>query len=198
LPELITHPGTSSGSYLHAIINHLKEISEKPLEISVKQIRNADYEEYELREEDGRVVFKGAKCYGFRNLQNVVRKVGRESGVRVGMGAAGKLGGRVMRKKDKEEGQNQKIEYIEVMACPSGCVNGGGQLKAVGGGEWGEGEVRWGNREWTKRVEEVYWSSGNDAERSSELLREIDEAELGLRTSYRAVDSNVVGLAVKW
>ncbi|THV05028.1 iron hydrogenase [Dendrothele bispora CBS 962.96] len=198
LPELIGHPGTSSGSYLHAIINHLKKTSEKPLELSVKQIRNADYEEYELREESGPVVFKGAKCYGFRNLQNVVRKVGRESGVRVGMGAAGKLGGRMVRKKDKEEGQGHKIEYIEVMACPGGCVNGGGQMKAVGGGEWGEAEVRWGNREWTKRVETVYWLSGNDEQLDPELLREIDGTGLGLRTSYRAVESNVVGLAVKW
>ncbi|KAF5370670.1 hypothetical protein D9758_001810 [Tetrapyrgos nigripes] len=198
LPELIEHPGTSSGSYLQAVIDHLTKTSEMPLELSVKQIRNADYEEYELRQEDGQVVFKGAKCYGFRNLQNVVRKVGKESGVRVGIGAAGKLGGRVARKREKDEAPGQKLEYIEVMACPTGCVNGGGQLKAVGDGAWGDGGVKWGNREWTKRVEAMYWETGGNPDMSPELLREIEDAGLGLRTSYRAVESNVVGLAVKW
>ncbi|XP_064997382.1 protein NAR1-like isoform X1 [Musa acuminata AAA Group] len=51
---------------------------------------------------DGKTVLKFALCYGFRNLQNIVRKI--------------KMG---------------KCDYhfIEVMACPSGCLNGGGQIK---------------------------------------------------------------------
>jgi len=55
---------------------------------------------------DGKPVLKFALCYGFRNLQNIVRKI--------------KMG---------------KCEYhfIEVMACPSGCLNGGGQIKPVQG-----------------------------------------------------------------
>jgi len=67
-----------------------------------------------------------------------------------------------------------------VMACPSGCVNGGGQLRpppqsAVQLDEDGEnGEeghvergsgmdvvrnARWGDKEWTKKVEKAYWDS---------------------------------------
>jgi len=51
---------------------------------------------------EGETVLKFALCYGFRNLQNIVRKI--------------KIG---------------KCDYnfIEVMACPSGCLNGGGQIK---------------------------------------------------------------------
>lgn len=95
LPELLQHPGSSSGSYLQSIVSHLTASSSIPLQLSVKTLRNADYEEHVLTEVgSGNVVFKGAKCYGFRNLQNVVRKVGRERGVRVGSGAAGTLGGR--------------------------------------------------------------------------------------------------------
>jgi iron only hydrogenase large subunit-like protein len=43
-----------------------------------------------------------AKCYGFRNIQNVVKMI-----------------------------KNNKCEYvyIEIMACPNGCFNGGGQIK---------------------------------------------------------------------
>ncbi len=266
IPELMNHPGTSSGSYLHAIIHHLTATSSVPLTLSVKTIRNADYEEYVLREsidpsatEDvtpsskpttGRVVFKGAKCYGFRNLQNIVRKVGRERGVRVGTGAAGRLGatrgtgaGRGVRKiRATRKGQSpvtaeeeeRKFDYIEVMACPGGCVNGGGQLKppvsststlgsvdAEGySRDWdGEGvapsvSAKWGDREWTKKIEEAYWrdirhtNEDNEKSVANQLAKKIME-EIGaedddagrkrlFRTEYRAVESDVVGLAVKW
>jgi iron only hydrogenase large subunit-like protein len=55
---------------------------------------------------EGKPVLKFALCYGFRNLQNIIRKI--------------KMG---------------KCEYhfIEVMACPSGCLNGGGQIKPAKG-----------------------------------------------------------------
>ncbi|KAJ8076464.1 Cytosolic Fe-S cluster assembly factor nar1 [Marasmius tenuissimus] len=49
IPELLQHPGSSSGSYLQSIISHITHTSKEPLELSVKQIRNADYEEYVLR-----------------------------------------------------------------------------------------------------------------------------------------------------
>jgi len=43
-----------------------------------------------------------ASAYGFRNIQNLVRKI---------------------------KSSNSPYHYVEVMACPSGCINGGGQLK---------------------------------------------------------------------
>ncbi|GLB37051.1 putative NARF family protein [Lyophyllum shimeji] len=146
-PELLTHPGTSSGSYLHAIITHLQDTSPVPLTLHVQTVRGADYEEFVLVKSVGQEeveVFKGAKCYGFRNLQNIVRRVGRERGVRTTSGAAGRLGGRagagVARRlgkraaaaaEGKEEKKERAYDYVEVMACPGGCVNGGGQLKPV-------------------------------------------------------------------
>jgi iron only hydrogenase large subunit-like protein len=275
MPELITHTGTSSGSYLHAIIHHIISASPVALTLNVKAIRNAaDYEEYTLRESSssdntttGKVVFKGVKCYGFRNLQNIVRKVGRERGVRVGSGAAGRLGasggagaGRGVRRlrtarkgqvtagatsqdiNSMAEEEEKKFDYVEVMACPGGCVNGGGQLRppplvspASGPDsstttseyvdvegykrDWdGEGVApsvssKWGDREWTKKVEEVYWRDTRlDDERcensiADQLVDEIitelcagndDERKRLFRTNYRAVESDVIGLAVKW
>lgn len=248
LPELLQHPGTSSGSYLHSIIEHLEASSETRLTLSVKMIRNADYEEYTLTEDGGRTVFKGAKCYGFRNLQNIVRKVGKERGVRTGAGATGRLAARVGARKNARRGggaeeEERKYDYVEVMACPGGCVNGGGQLKPTvtlrdeegHARDWSESGVsadgmpsgKWGDKEWTRRVEEAYWREQakvpmHDLEtppytpptkaielddRAEELAgRVVDElcgAEVEarhrmLRTSYRAVESEVVGLAVKW
>lgn len=143
LPELIQHAGSSSGSYLMSIIEHLQRESAVPLTLSSKIMRNADYEEFTLTVAgSGKTVFKGAKCYGFRNLQNVVRKVGRERGVRTAGGAAGRLAGRAgagvgrrLKKAggggDDDGGKDKQYDYVEVMACPGGCVNGGGQLKPV-------------------------------------------------------------------
>ncbi|KAJ3971776.1 iron hydrogenase [Lentinula raphanica] len=260
LPELMVHSGSSSGSYLHSLIEHIQCTSSTPLSLHVKQIRNADYEEFTLKREtapgiESEVVFKGAKCYGFRNLQNVVRKVGKENGVRVGAGAAGRLQGRAAAVKRNRRDQGTRLErgydYIEVMACPGGCVNGGGQVKppddfgAMNDAEgylrdWGESGVsledgsrpaasKWGNKEWTKQVENVYWSAnenhrmtnsgekedaGYDSEIRNEIVLMADRLLIDItdelcqkmgtaqqdffRTNYRAVESEVVGLAVKW
>ena len=44
-----------------------------------------------------------AAAYGFRNIQNLVQKLKR---------------GRCL------------YHYVEIMACPSGCLNGGGQVRS--------------------------------------------------------------------
>ncbi|CCM01457.1 uncharacterized protein FIBRA_03510 [Fibroporia radiculosa] len=285
LPALITHPGTSSGSYLQSLISVLARADASSaagdpastegdgasaaaapqLEVRVRAVRGPDYEEHTLVDAGagaGAVRLRGAKCYGFRNLQNVVRKVGRDAGVQVGRGAAGRIVGRTRGARVRKVGAageaERGYEYVEVMACPGGCANGGGQLKPPAGteevalktGEQGrvsvvagadavlpEGEARWGNREWTKKVEEAYWrgsSSSSPVERgangdvdeallqadklAARVLQEMcrpssgdvvdwdtdmdEEAEARrrqfFRTQYRAVESEVVGLAVKW
>ena len=274
LPELIDHPGTSSGSYLHTLITAIRHDSSEELELTVRAVRAPDYEEYILTEKaTGSVVFRGAKCYGFRNLQNLVRKVGRDAGVQVGRGAAGRMTGlrtRVVRTKkaNGEATEDKKYDYVEVMACPGGCVNGGGQLRppvSQQNGTDAEGYQRdwessgvklddedvgriqgqggkWGNKDWTKTVELAYWHglptpppsptlngtpSGprvvyhkdqHVAQLATQVLLETchpKECSVGswtdtmngeaeklrrkyFRTQYRAVESEVIGLAVKW
>jgi len=61
-----------------------------------------------------------AQCFGFRNIQNLVRKI----------------------KKDACE-----YAYVEVMACPSGCVNGGGQLRPPNDDD---------KSHWVERVDGIY------------------------------------------
>ncbi|KIY73029.1 iron hydrogenase [Cylindrobasidium torrendii FP15055 ss-10] len=233
LPELIQHTGSSSGSYMHSIMASLAATCASP-------IRNADYEEWVLRKDtpEGDVLFKGAKCYGFRNLQNVVRKVGKGKGLR-GVGAAGRLPGRAVARRKAGQTEERNYDYVEVMACPGGCVNGGGQLKSAlvekendqegFTRDWNESgvdlqqEVRWGNKEWTRRVEETYWegtilpvqheahvawkpavAQGGNREKVDEMVQRISSALTRdgkanpLRTEYHTVESEEIGLAVRW
>jgi iron only hydrogenase large subunit-like protein len=156
IPDLLQHKGSSSGSYLQYLIDSIsKSIIPSPV-LSTRRIRS-DYEEYALTNSStGEVVFKGARCYGFRNLQNIVRKVGKEHGLGSGRGAAaaGRMAGnrsnagvggpslRVVARRrragagatpeteaNEDAAASKGYDYVEVMACPGGCVNGGGQLK---------------------------------------------------------------------
>ena len=65
--------------------------------------RNKDIRELSL-EVGGATVLRFAQAFGFRNIQNVVRRA--------------KVGG-------------SPYHYIEIMACPGGCANGGGQPRVA-------------------------------------------------------------------
>jgi iron only hydrogenase large subunit-like protein len=64
--------------------------------------KNSDFWEAAVKLPDQQNVITIAIAYGFRNIQGVVQKLRR-----------GKC----------------NYDYVEIMACPSGCVNGGGQIK---------------------------------------------------------------------
>jgi iron only hydrogenase large subunit-like protein len=66
--------------------------------------RNKDLREVVLTDGDGKTVLRFAQAYGFRNIQSVITKIKR-----------GKC----------------PYHLVEIMACPGGCVKGGGQIKAV-------------------------------------------------------------------
>lgn len=63
-------------------------------QLSMKALRNADLQETHVYR-DGECVLSAAKAYGFRNIQNLIRKL--------------KAG-------------NCPYDIIEVMACPSGAL----------------------------------------------------------------------------
>lgn len=281
LPDLLTPAGSSSGSYLHSLILAVARASQQPLTLESKTVRSADYVEHTLRDtSSGEAVFRGATCYGFRNLQNVVRRVGRAAGVQVGRGAAGRLAGGLRSGSSRAAKEVPAYDYVEVMACPGGCVGGGGQMRAPKSTD-AEGFVRdwaadgavlpaaevpppppsssWNSRAWTREVERAYWGGpapehalpgaaepgsadlvssaspmltlGSEYEQVEALVARVWR-ELGaprrqrqagtgpgtgpgpesripdsvgearrralFRTEYRAVESDVVGLGVKW
>lgn len=184
VPSLLLSPsfGTSSGGYVHnalrAVVTSLPTTSLYAAHLTEKRVRSEDYVEYTLHVGD-EVEVKAAKCYGFRNLQNVVRKIGRDAGLAVTRGAAGKM---VRRGPAPSKGKGRaEVEFVEVMACPSGCVNGGGQIappkdskaaRRAFGRVDEEGMPDVGDtvmeseedarvltpKEWVAEVERVYWS----------------------------------------
>eukprot|EP00438_Fugacium_kawagutii_P032353 Skav234856 [mRNA] locus=scaffold840:80555:81100:- [translate_table: standard] len=75
-----------------------------PLTLQTKQ--NEDMREVTLKDSKSeKELLRFTAAYGFRNIQNVIRRVAR---------ANGNL---------KEVGH-----FVEIMACPGGCLNGGGQI----------------------------------------------------------------------
>lgn len=99
----IQNSNFSSNGYSTYIMN--RYIADyKPLNYQVKQksIKNSDFQEITL-EIEGKPSIHFALVYGFRNIQTILRK--------------------------KKE---HKYNYIEIMACPGGCLNGGAQFKPDG------------------------------------------------------------------
>jgi len=96
----------ASGGYLENVFRYAARalFDVEVADIEYKVGRNADLKEATLTV-NGEVVLHFATAYGFRNIQNIIRKVKQ-----------GKC----------------PYQYVEVMACPSGCLNGGGQMKAEG------------------------------------------------------------------
>ena len=98
----------SSGGYLEFVfresaarLNGTIDFSpEKPLPLKV--VRNQDFQEITLSGANGEVLLHFALAYGFRNIQNIIRRI-----------------------KQKK----MTYHFVEIMACPSGCLNGGGQMK---------------------------------------------------------------------
>lgn len=121
--------------------------------------RNADVVEYTVNSTSGDVLFRAARYYGFRNIQNLVRRLKPAKPSRM---PGGKPFGSAKRPAGKSAGL--EYAYVEVMACPGGCTNGGGQLKA-------DDEViinRKGfpsrpgpqeQKEWLSQVDEAYFST---------------------------------------
>ena len=77
-----------------------KEISFDDLKI--KTLKNSDFKEIVLENSSGEAMLRFAIANGFRNIQNLVQKMKRKK---------------------------CSYDLVEVMACPSGCLNGGAQCK---------------------------------------------------------------------
>lgn len=114
--------GTSGGN-LYYILNHVSA-QHAGSRIETVRGRNADVVEYSVVAASGEHIFKAARYYGFRNIQNLVRKLKPARQSR--MPGARPVGGA-----RKPAGKSTGLEYayVEVMACPGGCTNGGGQIK---------------------------------------------------------------------
>jgi hypothetical protein len=161
----------TSGGYLHHILK-TRQVETPGSTISFQRGRNTDVAEYSVLDPTGQTVFKAARYYGFRNIQNLVRRLKPAKASRMPGAAARKVG--TARRPGAAAGTSADGDYayVEVMACPGGCTNGGGQIKVgdvatlrqVGGtgivnGAGLEQEVLPAQREWLAKVDEAYWSA---------------------------------------
>ncbi|KAL8561225.1 hypothetical protein ACOMHN_024481 [Nucella lapillus] len=171
--HLASHSGGGSGGYLEHIARHaVQELHQSQLtDINYRVLRNQDFKEV-LIEAEGKPTLKMALAYGFRNIQNIVQKIKRK-----------------------------KCDYhfVEIMACPSGCNNGGAQVRPEG-----EETVK----ERAGKVEALYASQPPLAPQESTAVQTLYKEWLGgvgslkaqdmLHTSYHEVEKMTNALAIKW
>lgn len=133
--------------------------------------RNQDFQEVTV-ELEGKRPIKMALAYGFRNIQNIVQKIKR-----------GKM----------------TYDFVEIMACPSGCVNGGGQIRPTEGQTNNEllervkanyNSVACVQPDLWNGVKEVYedWLGGVDTEKAQAMLH----------TQYHGVEKTASALNIQW
>ncbi|NWI33667.1 NARFL factor, partial [Sula dactylatra] len=170
--ELTSHAGGGSGGYLEHIYKYAaQELFGIQVDtIQYKPLKNKDFQEVTL-EKDGVVLLQFALAYGFRNIQNLVQKLKR-----------GK----------------SPYHYVEVMACPSGCLNGGGQIKL-------DGES---SKDQLQQVERLYESLKTEIPEKNQTVNALYEQWLGgaasgkaakaLHTEYHAVEKMSAGFNIKW
>ncbi|GAB1310521.1 Cytosolic Fe-S cluster assembly factor nar1 [Madurella fahalii] len=149
--------GTSGGN-LHFILHDVQS-RHAGSQIQMSRGRNADVVEYAVINPSGEAVFKAARYYGFRNIQNLVRKLKPAKPSRM---PGGKPFGTARRPTGKSAGLD--YAYVEVMACPGGCTNGGGQIKVddqviVDRKAFGEKPGPQEQKAWLAEVDEAYFSS---------------------------------------
>lgn len=172
----------TSGGYLYHILQTYQNLHPGS-SIRAERGRNADVVDYTLERGD-EILFRAARYYGFRNIQNLVRKLRPTRKSRL---PGGKMVG--SRRPGQAKGGGEKesdYAYVEVMACPGGCTNGGGQVKVEDvGGLKGAGKeeeqrdgVQGGQKEWLARVDEAYFSMDESG----------DEDEIDQRDGNGAVD----------
>uniref|UniRef100_A0A673MRK9 Nuclear prelamin A recognition factor-like protein n=1 Tax=Sinocyclocheilus rhinocerous TaxID=307959 RepID=A0A673MRK9_9TELE len=148
-----------------------ENVSLRDVEVGHLDTMNKDFQEVTL-EKDGQVLLQFAAVYGFRNIQNLVQKLKR-----------GK----------------SPYHFVEVMACPSGCLNGGGQLKPSSDQT---------NKELLQQVEELYRGERPSVPEQDSPVAELyqswlesmgeEKARQLLHTQYHSVEKNTSGLSIKW
>ncbi|KAG1148411.1 hypothetical protein G6F37_000417 [Rhizopus arrhizus] len=166
-------PGSSSGGGLEYIMaTAARELFGASTDrVMMKVGKNADVCEYSLMSDDGRPLLRFASAYGFRNIQNLVRKIKQGKCI---------------------------YHYVEVMACPGGCANGGGQIIPVNVNA----------KEWLNQVESIYRSAKGVWPEENEMIKtiynewigdDIAKRQLLLHTQYHAVTQSFQNpLATKW
>ena len=146
----------TSGGYLYHILQ--TQLSLHPgSTLTTTRGRNAEVTEYTIfNPSSSQILFKAARYYGFHNIQNLVRKLNpvkqsRMPGVR----------SIVTKQASMSRSAGLDYAYVEVMACPGGCTNGGGQIKVDDLPDQQANKPA-SQREWLAKIDEAYYSMSSD------------------------------------
>ncbi|KAK6821951.1 LET1 protein [Apiospora arundinis] len=157
--------GTSGGNLYFAL--QYVSVQNPGSKIETVRGRNADVVEYSVVSAAGQPIFKAARYYGFRNIQNLVRRLKPARPSRM---PGGKPVG----------GSRKQVEYayVEVMACPGGCTNGGGQVKVDDpvvaerkGTVSKPGPQE--QKDWLAEVDEAYFSAEDSESAAEEVAADL-------------------------
>ncbi|KAL1122207.1 hypothetical protein AAG570_003612, partial [Ranatra chinensis] len=155
----LTRPeGSGSGGYAHQVMSHAAQsLFGYSGPITFNNVRKSDFQEAVVEVEGKSLKF--AVATGFKNIQNLMNKIKR-----------GKC----------------DYHYIEIMACPSGCLNGGALIK----GQLNQVKIEHEslNRRHPEEIHSVYDS----------LLGSNDFIEKNLHTQFEEVTYNPNPLNIKW
>ena len=170
-----TNHGSGSGGFTENLfVLAAKELhGVEVTDLQYKTLKNSDFQELNLQV-DGETKMTFAIANGFRNIQNLVQKMKRK---------------------------RCQYDFVEVMACPSGCLNGGAQCRpdeasAVNNKETiaqlGQmfHDVPKEKPSENPAVDKAYqaWLGGADSDKASHMLY----------TDYHEVEKMTNSLAIKW
>uniref|UniRef100_A0A182JV56 Iron hydrogenase small subunit domain-containing protein n=1 Tax=Anopheles christyi TaxID=43041 RepID=A0A182JV56_9DIPT len=167
------HESSGSGGYSEYIFKYAaRKLFNIQLDtVEFKPLRNNDMREAVL-EQNGEVLMRFAIANGFRNIQNMVQKLKRGKST---------------------------YNYVEIMACPSGCLNGGAQIRPE------EGKNA---RELTAELESMYRSlpQSNPENESVQTMYatffdsdgDLNTRQSLLHTSYHQIEKVNSALNIKW
>lgn len=171
----------TSGGYLHHVLMTF-QARNPGSDLTINRGRNSDVVEYILMSKEGQQILKAARYYGFRNIQNLVRKLKPARASR--MPGAKPMANRraaASRNTASSGASGSDYAYVEVMACPGGCTNGGGQIRVEDAKEATSSSLPadlvvtsesskpspYEQRAWLARVDEAYFSMESDSETKS-------------------------------
>jgi iron only hydrogenase large subunit-like protein len=167
-----SHESSGSGGYSDYVFKYAAKVlfNEDVTQLEYKNLRNPDFREVIL-ERDGKILLRFAIANGFRNIQNLVQKLKRSK---------------------------SNYHFVEVMACPSGCLNGGAQIRPQNNQPL---------RDLTAELEKMYRSmpqSQPDNDEVKAIYEQFfngtasDKTQKLLHTSYHAVEKMSTALNIKW
>ncbi|EGW32340.1 nuclear architecture related protein [Spathaspora passalidarum NRRL Y-27907] len=205
--------GSASGGYGYTYLRLYQQylISKEnyiadQFEFKVVKGRNADIYEMRLMYQDTQIASSGI-VNGFKNIQNLVRKL--KPGNTVAKPNAllarrrGRGGSTAKAKKTSEEADPSKCDYVEIMACPSGCINGGGQISPAEGiveKDWiALGLEKYGSiGKWdvAEQVDRLIEWSNSFVEQSSMTYKRVFETKFS--EVEKVTDANVAMFGAKW